>query len=125
MAGYGIPARTLDGNDVLAVYEAARQAAAECRAGRGPVFLELLTYRMTGHSRRDPCHYQPKEERQHWAARDPIETFGHALLRRPDVTPPDLEQVKAQVLAELGAAIEEARRAPKPTAADLTTDVYA
>jgi pyruvate dehydrogenase E1 component alpha subunit len=108
VAGYGIPARTLDGNDVLAVYEAARQAAAECRAGRGPVFLELLTYRMTGHSRRDP-----------------IETFGHALLRRPDVTPPDLEQVKAQVLAELGAAIEEARRAPKPTAADLTTDVYA
>ncbi len=55
-------ANAVDGNDVLAVYEAARTAAAECRAGRGPVLLELLTYRRTGHSRRDGCHYQPKEE---------------------------------------------------------------
>ena len=125
VAGYGIPARTLDGNDVLAVYEAAGAAAAQCRAGQGPVFLELLTYRLTGHSRRDPCHYQPEEERRHWAGRDPIEAFGRTLRRRPDVTAEDLDEVKTQVLKELGEAVEEARRAPKPTAEDLTTDVYA
>ncbi len=72
-AAYGITGRTVDGNDVLAVYEAARTAAAECRGGRGPVLLELLTYRRTGHSRRDACHYQPQDEREEWLARDPID----------------------------------------------------
>ena len=61
-ASYGIRGETVDGNDVLAVYAATERAAAECRAGDGPVLLELLTYRRTGHSRRDPCHYQPKDE---------------------------------------------------------------
>ena len=63
-SSYGIRAEQVDGNDVLAVYEAAKSAVAQCRAGNGPVFLELLTYRLTGHSRRDPCHYQPKDERE-------------------------------------------------------------
>ena len=124
-AGYGIPAHTVDGNDVLAVYEAARQAAARCRSGQGPVLLELQTYRVSGHSRRDPCHYQPKEERQEWARRDPIELLGRSLVGRAGIAATDLEAVQAKVLAELKAAIEEARRAPKPTVEDLTTDVYA
>ena len=75
-AAYGIRGERVDGNDVLAVYEATRIAAADCRAGRGPVLLELLTYRRTGHSRRDGCHYQPKEENEAWFARDPIERLG-------------------------------------------------
>ena len=62
-SSYGFRGETVDGNDLLAVYEAARRAVEECRTGLGPVLLELLTYRLTGHSRRDPCHYQPKEER--------------------------------------------------------------
>ena len=81
-AGYGIRGERVDGNDVLAVYEAARAAAADCRRGRGPVLLELLTYRRTGHSRRDACHYQPKDEREDWFARDPIERLGRQLLER-------------------------------------------
>ena len=67
---------------MLAVYEAAQAAVDECRAGQGPVLLELLTYRRTGHSRRDPCHYQPKEEREAWAASDPIERFADVLQRQ-------------------------------------------
>src|SRR5438552_3748259 len=55
---YGCRGETVDGNDVLAVYEATRHAAADCRGANGPVLLELLTYRRTGHSRRDPCGYQ-------------------------------------------------------------------
>ena len=81
-AAYGIRGETVDGNDVLAVYEAARSAAADCRRGQGPVLLELLTYRRTGHSRRDACHYQAKEEREEWFARDPIERLGRLLIER-------------------------------------------
>src|ERR1700688_1316051 len=57
-ASYGFRGETVDGNDLLAVYEAARRAVEECRNSVGPVLLELLTYRLTGHSRRDPCNYQ-------------------------------------------------------------------
>src|SRR5262245_19518733 len=69
-ASYGFRAETVDGNDVLAVFEAARKAVGDCRGGKGPVLLELLTYRRTGHSRRDPCHYQPQDEREAWFSRD-------------------------------------------------------
>ena len=61
-ASYGFHGETIDGNDVEAVLEGSRRAVETCRAGDGPVMLELLTYRQTGHSRRDPRHYQPKEE---------------------------------------------------------------
>jgi TPP-dependent pyruvate/acetoin dehydrogenase alpha subunit len=123
--GYGIPGRTVDGNDVLAVFEAARQAADECRSGQGPVLLELLTYRVTGHSRRDPCTYQPREERDAWAARDPIQRLGRSLTLRDDITEADLEQVQAAVASQIAVAIQAAQREPEPTLADLTTDVYA
>ena len=80
VAAYGIQAQQLDGNNVLEVYEATKAAVAECRSGQGPVLLELLTYRRTGHSRRDACHYQPKEEREYWFNRDPIDRFAQALV---------------------------------------------
>lgn len=124
-AGYGIPGRTVDGNDVVAVYEAARQAAEECRAGKGPVLLELITYRITGHSRRDPCQYQPKEERQQAQQREPIGAFAGALLGRPDVAQADLDAVRARVEKQISEAIVQARQAPKPVAEDVLTDVYA
>lgn len=124
-AGYGIPGRTIDGNDVLAVHEATLQAVAECRAGQGPILLELLTYRITGHSRRDPCLYQPKEERQLAAVREPIGAFAQVLLQRSDVTQDDLDRIRGEVEQEIREAVELAQREPKPSAADLLTDVYA
>ena len=63
-AGYGIPGVTIDGNDVLAVLETTCEAARRARAGEGPTLIEAMTYRITGHSRRDPCNYQPEEERK-------------------------------------------------------------
>ena len=69
-SSYGIRAEQVDGNDVLAVYEAAKSAVEQCRAGNGPVFLELLTYRLTGHSRRDPAITSPRRN----ARRGPQET---------------------------------------------------
>ncbi|MDR3633183.1 MAG: thiamine pyrophosphate-dependent enzyme [Isosphaeraceae bacterium] len=124
-ASYGIRGQTVDGNDVLAVYEAARIAADECRNGCGPVLLELLTYRRTGHSRRDACHYQPLEEREAWLRRDPIDRLGELLCERGLADQAALDQVRARVVAHFQAAIEEARRQPLPTVDDLTTDVLA
>jgi pyruvate dehydrogenase E1 component alpha subunit len=122
---YGIRAEQIDGNDVLAVYEAAKTAVAQCRAGNGPVFLELLTYRLTGHSRRDPCHYQPKEEREEWTAQDPILRFGAALVKRGLIDDAGLEAVKSRVRRDFEAAVQVAQRQPLPTTNDLTTDVFA
>ena len=122
-AAYGITGERVDGNDVLAVYEATRSAAADCRAGRGPVLLELLTYRRTGHSRRDGCHYQPKEEKEAWFARDPIERLGQLLKDRGLADQAALEAVQAKTQAGFRAAVEEARKQPMPALDDLTTDV--
>jgi TPP-dependent pyruvate/acetoin dehydrogenase alpha subunit len=122
---YGIRGETVDGNDVLAVYQAARTAIAECRGGRGPVLLELLTYRRTGHSRRDACHYQPAEEREEWLSRDPIDRFAQVLVERGLVDQAELEQVRGRVQAGFQAAVDLARSQPLPTLDDLVTDVLA
>jgi pyruvate dehydrogenase E1 component alpha subunit len=119
----GIRGQQVDGNDVLAVYEAARTAAEECRAGAGPVLLELLTYRQVGHSRRDPCHYQPKEEREAWAARDPVERCGRALISRGILDNAGLETIKNRVLDQFNRAVDGARQAPLPSIDELTTDL--
>ncbi len=124
-AGYGIRGETVDGNNVLAVYEAAKRAVEACRAGKGPVLLELETYRITGHSRRDPCHYQPKEEREHWLQREPLKVFPKALLARGDIAEEDLRRIRQDVERRITEAVEIGRTAPKPTGKDLTTDVYA
>jgi len=119
-ASYGFRGETVDGNDVLAVLAAAERAAADCRAGRGPVLLELLTYRRTGHSRRDPCHYQPKEERQAWAQRDPIERFADTLK----LTAEEKDDIENRVQRVLAQAVEHAKSAPHPSAAELSDYVF-
>jgi TPP-dependent pyruvate/acetoin dehydrogenase alpha subunit len=122
---YGFRGETVDGNDVIAVCAAAKRAAEECRAGLGPVLLELLTYRRTGHSRRDPCHYQPEDEREAWFARDPIERLARRLVARDDITPADLAGIKPRVERGIEAAVEQARRAPQPMAGEVERDVFA
>jgi TPP-dependent pyruvate/acetoin dehydrogenase alpha subunit len=124
-ASYGFRGETVDGNDVLAVLAAAQRAVEECRAGKGPVLLELLTYRRTGHSRRDACHYQPKDEREAWFARDPITRFAEVLLARPDVQQADLDDIKARIETQIQEAVVNAQKAPQPTVANLTEDVFA
>jgi TPP-dependent pyruvate/acetoin dehydrogenase alpha subunit len=125
-SAYGIRCETVDGNDVLAVYEAAATAARDCREGRGPVLLELLTYRLTGHSRRDACHYQPQDEREEWRNRDPIERLGRLLVEEQGLAvPPELDQIRSDVRARFQAAVEAARRQPLPDIGALATDVFA
>jgi pyruvate dehydrogenase E1 component alpha subunit len=124
-ASYGFRGETVDGNDVLAVHRAARRAVAECREGKGPVLLELLTYRRTGHSRRDACHYQPVDEREAWFARDPIERLGSLLIERGVIDEQGLDRICERIRADFQAAVARAGREPLPSIDDLTTDVLA
>jgi acetoin:2,6-dichlorophenolindophenol oxidoreductase subunit alpha len=78
-AAYALPARTVDGNDVLVVRDAAAEALARARAGEGPTLLECLTYRHKGHSKVDPGAYRPPEEVEEWLARDPLSRLAAAL----------------------------------------------
>jgi acetoin:2,6-dichlorophenolindophenol oxidoreductase subunit alpha len=91
----------VDGNDLLAVYESARRAVEECRTGLGPVLLELLTNRLTGHSRRDPCHYQPKEERAAWSTNDPIVRYAQKLLAGGKIVQSDLDKIREEINHEI------------------------
>jgi acetoin:2,6-dichlorophenolindophenol oxidoreductase subunit alpha len=110
-AAYGIPAAEVDGNDVLAVREAAGEAAARAREGDGPTLLECQTYRHKGHSRVDPGKYRPKEEVEAWLARDPLPRLAEQL------DPDSVRRIDEEVEHEVETALEEARSAPFPDAA--------
>ncbi|MDP6780005.1 MAG: thiamine pyrophosphate-dependent dehydrogenase E1 component subunit alpha [Candidatus Latescibacteria bacterium] len=120
-ASYGFHGETADGNDVVAVLEASRRAVEQCRGGKGPVLLELLTYRRTGHSRRDPAHYQPKEEQREWYERDPIDRLAELV----GLSETERDRIQEGIQDEIEVAVEQAQNAPQPTLADLETEVLA
>jgi pyruvate dehydrogenase E1 component alpha subunit len=122
-AAYCIPGVTVDGNDVLAVYQAATDAVARARAGDGPTLLECVTYRITGHSRRDPCLYQPEEERKLALEREPIRRFTAELLAG-GVAQATLDGIIADVDAEIEAAVQSAMAGPDPQPEDALFDLF-
>ena len=122
---YAMRAFSVDGNDVLAVYDAASEAAAHARSGEGPVFLECKTYRHHGHSRTDPATYRPKEEVETWLQRDPISAFRLRLTEQLGVDAKTLDGIQATVADEIKAASDAAKASPPPELSEMTTDVYA
>jgi TPP-dependent pyruvate/acetoin dehydrogenase alpha subunit len=122
--GFGLAASTVDGNDVLAVAEAASLAVGRARCGAGPSFLECLTYRFCGHSRSDQCLYRTREEEAQWKARCPVASFAKKLLADRVLSEKELEAVDADVAEELRLAEEFARAAPFPDPASLEQDVF-
>jgi pyruvate dehydrogenase E1 component alpha subunit len=124
-AGYGIPGVTVDGNDVMAVYETARAAIGQARSGGGPTLVEAVTYRITGHSRRDPCNYQPEEERKKALAAEPIGRFAARLLADGVADQAALDRIRAEVGAEIERAVQSAMAAPDARPEDALEDVYA
>lgn len=111
-AGYGIPGRIVDGMDLLAVRAAALEAAERARAGEGPTLLECKTYRFSGHSKSDTgTKYRSREEIVAWQARDPIANW-RAFLRAGGVPEAELEQIEAEIDAEVAAATEAALESP-------------
>lgn len=124
-AAYGIPGVSVDGNDVLAVYEAAQAAVRRARAGDGPTLIECKTYRHKGHSRWDPATYRSKEEVENWLARDPIDRLRRQLLMPGGVSAEDVAKMKEKVAASVDAAVKFAMRSDYPAPEEALENVYA
>ena len=123
-AGYGLPGVTVDGNDVLAVHEAMKAAIERAHRGEGPTMLECMTYRITGHSRRDPCNYQPEEERKKALENEPIRRFRTYLLENGLATQAELDKAEAENDAEIEAAVKSAMAAPDPAPEAALEDIF-
>jgi TPP-dependent pyruvate/acetoin dehydrogenase alpha subunit len=111
---YGMPAETTDGNDVFAVHEAAGRAVARARGGEGPTFLECLTYRRCGHSRRDQNKYRDKTEEACWMARDPLDLARARLVSENAAPTEALDAVDQAAAAEMQEALDFGEAAPRP-----------
>ncbi len=123
---YDMPGVTVDGNDVLAVYEAAVEAVERGRRGDGPTLLELKTYRVVPHSSDDDDRvYRSREEVEAWKQRDPIKQYQLTLIEMGLWDAQRDQAVRAEIQAEIEAAVEEADRAPFPAAEDALRFVYA
>jgi pyruvate dehydrogenase E1 component alpha subunit/2-oxoisovalerate dehydrogenase E1 component len=122
---YGLPAQIVDGMDVNAVERAASLAVADVREGRGPVFLELKTYRFRAHSMFDAELYRDKSEVEAWKQRDPIPALAGRLLASGAVTDADLARLEADVAAEIDAAVAFAEAGTLEPVEDLLRYVHA
>jgi pyruvate dehydrogenase E1 component alpha subunit len=123
-AGYGLPAEIIDGNDVIAVYQATRRALSHVRGGGGPYLIECKTFRMTGHSAHDPADYVPRALFEEWSRRDPILMLQKHMVERTWATEVDFKKLHARILAEVDEAAEWALNSPYPDAATLKEHVY-
>lgn len=123
-AAYGISGITIDGNDVLKVYETAMESVRKARDGYGPTLLELQTYRITGHSRRDPALYQPEEEKRKAMENEPIKRFEQYLFNRKDIDKSDLESIQSDIDNEIEVAVKTSQLMPDPKAEDTFEDVF-
>lgn len=122
---YGIQGVVVDGNDVLAVDEAARTAVARARTGMGPTLIECKTYRHKGHSRVDPGKYRPKEEVDEWLAKDPVKRLRKTMLDNNVLTQTELERIEKNVAEEVAEAAKYALESPYPKEEEALEDVYA
>ncbi len=121
---YGIPAVTVDGNDVEAVYAAVSESVERARSGGGPGVIEARTMRMLGHAIHDGAEYVPPALLAEWEARDPVLTFRQRLIG-DGVPPASLDELDAQAAAEVAAAVQVAEAAPLPEPSTVTDRVYA
>ncbi|HUI12133.1 MAG TPA: pyruvate dehydrogenase (acetyl-transferring) E1 component subunit alpha [Xanthobacteraceae bacterium] len=122
---FNIPGSQVDGMDVRAVKAAADEAIGWCRSGKGPIILEMLTYRYRGHSMSDPAKYRTKEEVDKVRTEhDPIEQVRKRLLDRKWASEDELKKIDASIRAVVNEAAEFATHDPEPDPSELYTDVY-
>jgi len=122
--GYGIPGEKVDGNNVIAVYEAAKNAVDNARKGDGPTLLECITYRIRGHARFEPAKYRNKDEVALWEKYDPIKRFKEAAVADGVLTAEELEALDVQVEQEINAAIAYAKTGEEVGAEDYLQFIY-
>jgi pyruvate dehydrogenase E1 component alpha subunit len=120
-AAYGMPGVTIDGNDVIQVYETIKSAAEYTRSGKGPYFVEVETYRWKGHSKSDKQAYRTRTEVKQWMAKDPILRFAELAGLRNE----DLEQRRVLAREKIKKAVEFAEGSPEPDVKDILEGVYA
>lgn len=121
---YDMPSETVDGMSVEAVYEAVKRAAAHIRAGKGPYYLNIETYRYKGHSVSDPAKYREKEEVKEFMERDPVKTTEKTILESGLATEEEIKAIKDKIKAEINEAYKFAEESPYPDPSELYTDNY-
>jgi pyruvate dehydrogenase E1 component alpha subunit len=122
-AAYAIPSDVADGMDLLGVRAKAEAAFAHCRAGQGPFFLEVLTYRYRGHSMGDQRPYRTQDEIRKWQAEDPIGKFEKVMLDA-GLAPAEIDRVDDEVKAVMADAVQFAEESPFPDNDEIWTDIY-
>jgi pyruvate dehydrogenase E1 component alpha subunit len=124
-AGYGFPGVSVDGNDVEAVFEAARVAAERAREGGGPTLIECRTMRMHGHGAHDDMSYVPDGMLEEWAAKDPIDRYRARLASEHGFRDDELDEIRAEVEREVAEATERALASPMPEPGLAAEGVFA
>ncbi len=123
--GYGMESLRVDGNDVLAMVEASRIAVEHARSGKGPMFVEAMTYRMGPHSSSDdPTRYQPGDERDEWTRRDPLARFRRYLIAAGVMTAEEIDQIDEECAEQVLSSFKRNESVEKPTLESLFEDVY-
>ena len=121
---YGIPGKVVDGMNVLAVYEAVKEAVDRAREAKGPSLIETKTYRFEGHWVGDPIVYRTDEEVKEWKKRDPILGFRKTLLEDSQFNKSELDSIQEQARREIEEAVLFAKNSPFPKSNDLEKYVY-
>ena len=124
-ASYGMPGVTVDGQNVLAVYSATRQAVARARAGQGPTLIEAKTYRYYGHFEGDTLKYRTAEEDRYFRDRDPLKVFAEEIAPQAEISAADMQAQDERAEQRMAEALRFAESSPFPEPADCLTDVYA
>ena len=122
---YGIPGITVDGNDVIAVYEAACAAVKRARDGDGPSLIECKTWRWRGHFEGDPAAYKDPAEQENWVRKDPIPRLAEKIIQLSYATGAELANIEADAQAQIAAAVDFAQGSADPALEAVLTDVFA
>ena len=126
VCGYDIPAVQADGQDVEVVFKAAQKAIKHVRSGKGPYFLELMTYRYRGHSMSDSNAYRSKDEEADWSKRDPILILKNRLIKAGDLTEAAYKKLDKKIIDEIeNEVIKFAEESPEPVVEELEKYVLA
>ena len=127
-AGFGIPGMVVDGQDIMAVYEAAAEAVKRAREGSGPSLIECKTYRFMGHMGGKEVFegsYRTQDEVEEWKVRDPIAMFEDTLIGMGALTKEEATEIDERLKAELEEAVTFAKESPWPEPEEALEDVYA
>ena len=122
---FAMPAKSIDGNNVLEVYNTIKEAREYVASGKGPMLVVENTYRISGHSKSDGNLYRTKEEIESWKKKCPIKAFRKYLLDNKLFTEEELDSIAKAAADEIEAAEEFAKNSPEPSVSDLLDDVYA